>query len=500
MSVEANAKTPYQPAHPLSGKSASQPKLVRVNPSVEKTRDREKAEHEKIQLRIMRLEQLLTFESQIRAVGSLKELQFCVVNEALQFLNATQIFFVERKFRLRDRVRIGAVSHVSMVDPNSTSVVALEDVFREELSRSLAEASEGEITPQPFYLPMGIAADAEVEAAAEHPNNSVLVPLFDAQDKPVGCLVFFSEDGAICAELPIVKRVAEAVQYAWQGFLPSRKMPTRIGLKKLVGLSLMLLVLAALFVRIPLSALAPVEIVASEPVVVAAPINGVVREVLVDANVEVEKGTPLFQYEDTVLLSELKIAEQAWSVANAKLKRAQQSSFGEGTGKRDLAIAQAELDLALSQLEFAKAKFSKTTVKAPQKGVVILDRKSDWQGKPVSVGQKVMEIAQVANVEARIDLAVSDAIVLQKDAKAQLYLDTNPLNALDAVVFSASYRASLDAANDLSFPVSAKLKEGTNYTPRIGSRGTAQIYGEDVSLGFYVFRRPLAAVRQWVGW
>ena len=57
-----------------------------------------------------------------------------------------------------------------------------------------------------------------------------------------------------------------------------------------------------------------------------------------------------------------------------------------------------------------------------------------------------------------------------------------------------------DAANELSFAVSARLENETEYTPRIGSRGTAQIYGENVSLGFYLFRRPLAAVRQWMGW
>jgi hypothetical protein len=30
-------------------------------------------------------------------------------------------------------------------------------------------------------------------------------------------------------------------------------------------------------------------------------------------------------------------------------------------------------------------------------------------------------------------------------------------------------------------------------------RGTAQVSGDDVSLGLYIFRRPITALRQWVG-
>ena len=35
--------------------------------------------------------------------------------------------------------------------------------------------------------------------------------------------------------------------------------------------------------------------------------------------------------------------------------------------------------------------------------------------------------------------------------------------------------------------------------PRIGLRGTAKIYGEKVTLFYYLARRPLAAARQFLG-
>jgi hypothetical protein len=37
------------------------------------------------------------------------------------------------------------------------------------------------------------------------------------------------------------------------------------------------------------------------------------------------------------------------------------------------------------------------------------------------------------------------------------------------------------------------------HMPRIGLRGTAKIYGEKVTLFYYLARRPLAAARQFLG-
>jgi len=35
--------------------------------------------------------------------------------------------------------------------------------------------------------------------------------------------------------------------------------------------------------------------------------------------------------------------------------------------------------------------------------------------------------------------------------------------------------------------------------PRVGLKGTAKLYGETVPLAVYLFRRPLAAIRQHLG-
>ena len=42
--------------------------------------------------------------------------------------------------------------------------------------------------------------------------------------------------------------------------------------------------------------------------------------------------------------------------------------------------------------------------------------------------------------------------------------------------------------------------KGTEQVPRIGLSGVAKIYGKKVPLAYALFRRPLTALRQRLGW
>jgi hypothetical protein len=54
-------------------------------------------------------------------------------------------------------------------------------------------------------------------------------------------------------------------------------------------------------------------------------------------------------------------------------------------------------------------------------------------------------------------------------------------------------------SGSLAFRVDADMAGSARERLRIGHRGTAQIFGETVSLGFYLLRRPLSAFRQKFG-
>ena len=258
-----------------------------------------------------------------------------------------------------------------------------------------------------------------------------------------------------------------------------------------------LAIAAAGFIPMPLSVLAPAEVTAARPFVVAAPIDGVVEKVAVDPNSAVASGDVLFSYNDTELRNRLELAGQAVGVAQARLTQAERNSFADVRAKRELSIARSELALKRSEYDYARELLAKSTVKAKAAGLVVFSSKDDWTGRPVATGERIMRIADPAKVDLTVQVPVGDAIVLDEGAPVRLYLDADPLDAIEAQLVSASFHAQPDQAGVLAYRVRARFTKGAR--PRIGLRGTAQIEGERVSLAYYLFRKPLAAIRQWTG-
>ena len=122
---------------------------------------------------------------------------------------------------------------------------------------------------------------------------------------------------------------------------------------------------------------------------------------------------------------------------------------------------------------------------------------TDWAGRPVTVGERVMEIANPSQVKISVEQAVDDAIALSDNARVRVFLDADPLNAIEAKLTSAAFHAEPTPDGNLAYRADVRIADGT--TPRIGLRGTAQLYGETVPLYFYLFRRPISAVRQSLG-
>jgi len=69
---------------------------------------------------------------------------------------------------------------------------------------------------------------------------------------------------------------------------------------------------------------------------------------------------------------------------------------------------------------------------------------------------------------------------------------------LAGTVRQASYEATLSPGNVLGYRLKASFADMAK-PPRIGLRGTAKIYGDRVTLFYYLARRPLAALRQFLG-
>ncbi len=439
--------------------------------------------------RISRLEALLLFEGELRSAQSVRELAFCIANETRKIIAAQQVYVLRPSRARPKQLQIDVVSNLSSVDRNAPAVRWLEGVFSEVLKQI------GE-DPVNFEIP----AHDDANGVKFSFRQACFLPLRDMNGWFFAAVVFVNELPFSKVENSVLTRLQGAISHAWLALSPRPARRLNGMVRRALFLFLAALVAAAMFLPVPMTSLAPLEVVARSPQIIAAPLDGVIEKIQVEPNSPVRKGDLLFQFVDTELSSSHAIAKRSLNVARAKLQTAQQSSFGVGEGRRQMAVAKAELELAETELLYAANQLAMTRVYAPMSGLVVFDRKTDWQGRPVSVGERVVEIADPAHVEYRLDLPVSDAFLLRKGARVKVFLDSSPLDPKEALMRVASYRATLSAEDQLvykSYAVASSLDEPA---ARIGARGTGQIFGERVTLGYYLFRRPISAMRQYLGW
>jgi hypothetical protein len=121
----------------------------------------------------------------------------------------------------------------------------------------------------------------------------------------------------------------------------------------------------------------------------------------------------------------------------------------------------------------------------------------------VTVGEKVMAIADPTQVEVEAWLSPADAIVLENGAPVTLFLNSDPLNPITARLSYVAYEATESPDGILAHRVRATIDDPDvtpESAPRLGLRGTARLDGDRVPLAYWLFRRPLGVVRQWLGW
>jgi hypothetical protein len=253
------------------------------------------------------------------------------------------------------------------------------------------------------------------------------------------------------------------------------------------------------FVPVRLSVLAPAHITAKAPFIVASPLQGVVKEVLVTSGDAIAIDQALVHLDPQDSHNRYQIAEQEHLRAIAEWRTAQQSGFSDPKQKSRLSELSAQVDIKLAEKTFAYQQWQKTTITSPQAGIAIIDDPMAWQGKPVTTGERILQIANPEQIELNIMLPVSDAIAIQTGADIQFFPDTDPLSLYTASLHRAAYEPEKTPEDIIAYKLIARL-DSDQPLLRIGTQGTAKVYGESVSLFYYLFRRPITATRQWLGW
>ena len=440
---------------------------------------------------------LLKIEADAREAPTPADLALIAANETRKLVRARQVFVMEGD--PRSGFKVAAISSLSTVDRGAPLVQSVERV----IARLVGEADPGKVQE---FSPAALAGKDD-QTAASYPFAAMIwVPYRHRGSQVSGGLVLARESEWQERDVVIARRLAGTYAHAALALSPQRPLgarialslsPGRLGRKGVAATAVMLAGL--LLIPVPMTTLAPLEISARAPFVVTASIDGVIDDILVEPNAPVAAGQEIARLSDTSLRNRLEVAEREVMVAGARLKKMSQLAFADIKGRHEIAIARAELALKSAERDYARDLLAKAIVKADRAGIAVFADKKDLVGRPVATGERIMEIADPAHVELAIDIPVGDAIVLKAGARVKAFLDADPLRPLAGAVTRADYQARVRENNALAYRVVARLDASTSTPPRLGTRGTAQVYGETVSLGFYLLRRPIAAVRQWTG-
>lgn len=435
---------------------------------------------------------LLKVEAEARDAGSVRDLILLMANETRKLTRARQIFVIMAG--IGQNYEVQGVSSIPVVDRSAPLII-----FIERLVRAAAKAKALDKIHVLQMPPPGTDSVADAYPFRE----LVWMPLKHKTGSLRGGLVLARELVWAEQDLVIAGRLSAAFAHALQAL----RGPEKHVLRRLLSFSrwhaaaISAALAALILIPVPLSALAPAEIVPRDPFVVAAPIDGVIETIAVDPNHPVNKGDLLVKLADTTLRNRFEVAAREVQVAEAKLKQSNQAAFSDPRGMHEIGIARAELALKIAERDFARDLLEKSEIRAQRDGIAMYSDKRELLGRPVAVGERILEVADSNAFEARIELPVADAIALSQGSRVRLFLDSDPLRPWDATVRRADYKAKVGENDIVSFRVIADITaEGDRPPPRLGVRGTAQVSGDRVPLGYYLFRRPVTAARQWLGW
>ena len=326
-------------------------------------------------------------------------------------------------------------------------------------------------------------------------------PLTTADGQSLGGLLLVREQPWGETQSALLAEIADVAAHAWSAFGHSSVEDKRKRLlnKRRVIIAIAALAIVILCLPVRLSVIAPAEVIAKDATVIAAPINGVIKEVLIKPNVIAARDQVLFSYEDAELRANYDVARLAAEEAQAQLRRASQQAFADPKGRAQVALLKARVALRREQMRYSAYQLGQVQVKAPVDGIVIFSDPNQWRGRPVSTGERVMAIAEPSQAELVVYIPVADAIALNSGTDVILFLDVDPLKPLAATLIRSAYQPESTPEGVLAYRVVAEFVD-TTATPRIGLKGAAKVEGERVSLALFLFRRPLTALRQMVGW
>ena len=424
-------------------------------------------------------------------------LAFTVLNETLALVPYRQAAW----WRGPAPGAVGAVSGLPQSDPTAPYVQWLgslcRTLVRADLKRS---APAGNRSPRAFTA-RDVPTDIADEWGAWLPTNALWIPLTNRTGSVLGGLVFAREEAWTPIELALLTELAQAWAHAFGAFDPRPSWIVRARSLLQPGRrqrQVVAIVAVVCVLPVRLSVLAPAEVTPKDPFVVRAPLEGVIDRLYVQPNQPVSSGTQLLALDATILQSRYALARKDFDAAEEEYRQTAQLAVTEDKNRLELALRKGKVDESQVELDYTASQLARVRLVAARRGVAVFADPNDWTGKAVSIGEKIMLLADPANVELTAYLPVADNIDVQPGGTLTLYPKSSPLSTYNARIDTIAYRAEPTPEGVLAYRIKATFVGHAR--PVLGVMGTARAHGHWVPLIYYVLRRPLTLARQRLGW
>jgi len=419
---------------------------------------------------------LLDLARRAREASSVRELGFLLVNDTHQLLAFRQAAWCGPDGRVQ------ALSGVLQPEANAPYAQWL---------KALANQWKGSTQIHPFEsgdLPQ------ELAEAWGHwwPRYGLWLPLSGQ-----GCMLA-RDDPWTQAELALLGQWASIWTHAHAALARSRRWLRASGASERAwwqrpGIYALAASAALLAWPVRLTVLAPGEMVPAKPLVVRAPMEGVLDTFHVQPNQVVQAQQPLFGFDEALIQSRLEVARQSLVTAQTEYRQTSQQALMDPRARSQLSQLAGKIDERRAEAQYLADQLKRSRVLAPKSGVVLMDDPSEWIGRPVTVGERILRIAAEGDVEVEAWLPLADAIDLKIGDEVELFLQADPLTPVRAKLRYLAHEAVDRPEGHQAFRVRATLSQAS--TQRVGLKGTAKLYGPSVPLAYWMLRRPLATLR-----
>lgn len=404
----------------------------------------------------------------------------------------------------RGQMQVAAISRVAGVDERQDLVRGIVDAMQEA-------ADQKSLVQYPGGLPQApLIAQAHARLAARAGTALCTAPLL-CNGQATGALSFerkghmamnpadVESAGAVAGMVATVLELKRQADRAWwrramdslrQWWQQRGERGRRIALA-----SALLIAAILLFLPVTFRVGAPARVEGAVQRVLAAPMDGFLRQTRVRPGDSVKQGDVLVELADQELLLE----KRKWESELAR----HQNNFSFAMGRSDraqFAINYARAAEAKAQLELVESQLSRAQVVAPMDALVIQGDLTQVIGAPVKRGDTLLTLAPADQYRIIVEVDERDIAHVRLGQRGRLALAAMPGDVLNFTVQRVTPVANVTRDGRNVFDVEAKLDAGS-VVPRHGLQGVAKIEAGQRSLAWITTRRVVDWLRLSIwGW